>query len=76
MFVFDKFSYPFFVYQLLMSHVFVDINECERDPCSNNPRRVCVNNIGSYTCICDNGYSEINEMCEGRWLIRIVCRTV
>lgn len=40
----------------LIFFVIVDINECDTDdPCRENGE--CVNEIGSYTCHCDNGYN-------------------
>lgn len=33
---------------------FVDRNECLNLPCHNNG--TCINNNGSYTCSCENGW--------------------
>lgn len=32
-----------------------DVNECKRSPCQNNG--TCVNNDGSYTCLCEPGWT-------------------
>ena len=40
--------------------IFVDIDECESSPCKNNGS--CVDGIGSYTCVCSQGYT--GEECE------------
>lgn len=37
--------------------LFQDINECETDSKNICGNGICVNNIGSYTCQCDDGYS-------------------
>ena len=35
-----------------------DINECYRAPCGLR-KRTCVNNAGSYKCVCRAGYQDI-----------------
>lgn len=35
-----------------------DVNECKKNPCKNGGR--CINSQGSYTCICQPGYSGHN----------------
>ena len=32
----------------------LDINECETEPCGKNA--ICVNELGSYRCECENGF--------------------
>jgi len=44
--------------------VLTDINECRRDGiCS--PNAVCVNEPGSYACICDDGFTGDGIVCRG-----------
>ena len=38
--------------------VYVDINECEQQPCQNNG--TCANTVGSYICACPTGYNGTN----------------
>ena len=35
-------------------YIFTDVNECDMDPCANNG--TCINNNGSYSCDCDDGW--------------------
>ena len=37
--------------------LFVDLNECAMDNDCNSTTSVCVNEVGSYKCICKQGYS-------------------
>lgn len=50
---------PFTLYEYLFTnhHVFVlDINECQTpNKCSAN--KICINSIGSYKCVCRDGYA-------------------
>lgn len=34
--------------------IYLDVNECESLPCANNG--TCINNLGSYTCDCTEGW--------------------
>ena len=43
---------------------YADINECLRNPCDRNAR--CVNNVGSFTCSCNRGYSGDGKTCNGK----------
>ena len=43
---------------LLISYLFVGINECTKSPCKNGA--TCVNLQGSYRCNCKSGYSGNN----------------
>lgn len=38
-----------------MSLFILDVNECKRSPCQNNG--TCINNDGSYTCLCEPGWT-------------------
>ena len=50
-----------------------DINECgEAGMHRCDPNATCVNNIGSYDCMCDPGYTGDGFNCTSRILI-IVC---
>uniref|UniRef100_A0A3B3VK73 Latent-transforming growth factor beta-binding protein 1 n=1 Tax=Poecilia latipinna TaxID=48699 RepID=A0A3B3VK73_9TELE len=46
---------------------FVDVNECEMDPCEGKGH--CINSYGSYTCQCHSGYSQVitqnRKFCQG-----------
>ena len=54
------------MYNVLLNIVITDINECgdASHTCGHNE---CVNTIGSFTCICDNGYELDNTLrvCKG-----------
>lgn len=40
----------------------LDVNECESNPCAENAQ--CVNNNGSFSCLCPQGYTgAANEEC-------------
>ena len=43
-----------------------DIDECaiHEHLCGKN--RNCMNTNGSYDCICDDGYQEIDNICQGK----------
>uniref|UniRef100_A0A3B3YIV9 Latent transforming growth factor beta binding protein 2 n=1 Tax=Poecilia mexicana TaxID=48701 RepID=A0A3B3YIV9_9TELE len=47
--------------------VFIDVNECEMDPCEGKGH--CINSYGSYTCQCHSGYSQVitqnRKFCQG-----------
>lgn len=45
-----------------------DTNECDVKPgiCEGKPNSTCKNSIGSYICVCDDGYREKNGTCEGK----------
>ena len=43
---------------------YADINECLGNPCDRNAR--CVNNVGSFTCTCNRGYSGNGKTCSGK----------
>uniref|UniRef100_A0A3Q2FTM8 Latent-transforming growth factor beta-binding protein 1-like n=1 Tax=Cyprinodon variegatus TaxID=28743 RepID=A0A3Q2FTM8_CYPVA len=44
----------------LFCHLFADIDECRRSPCSNGR---CENTPGSFRCVCLNGYRLKNNTC-------------
>lgn len=50
-----------------------DINECRLAPCSNGR---CENTLGSYRCICRNGYMLQNNTCRGELTVMEVLRSV
>lgn len=58
--VFECFTSLFVLYTCIKifisckCHFFVDRNECLDLPCHNNG--TCINNNGSYTCSCENGW--------------------
>lgn len=45
-----------------------DIDECEtsRNICQDKSNSTCKNNVGSYSCVCDTGFVEANDECEGK----------
>lgn len=47
--------------ELLLCHA--DINECIEDPCGSIA--LCANTAGSYSCICDSGYTWTGTTCAG-----------
>ena len=53
---------------LLMFHSvirsFKDIDECTTEPCDKDAG--CTNVVGSYTCICNDGYNGDGFTCEGK----------
>lgn len=36
----------------------LDVDECRSTPCANNG--TCINNKGSYTCVCKRGWTDLN----------------
>ena len=44
----------------------IDIDECnETHTCRENSS--CTNTIGSYDCVCDEGYKKIDNICQGKY---------
>ena len=45
----------------------IDNNECERtiNPCNGN-NELCINTQGSYSCVCVDGYTKQNGICESK----------
>lgn len=41
----------------------IDVNECQRGPCGENAS--CMNTLGSYLCVCKNGFTGNGESCQG-----------
>ena len=57
---------PYLTLILLTS--FVDVNECRRrNSCSK--QAWCINKIGSYQCLCKEGYTGNGKICEGQFTI-------
>ena len=50
---------------LYLLHNLVDIDECatNRDNCSLNS--VCINTAGSFQCVCQPGFQDIDRVCRG-----------
>ena len=38
-----------------------DVDECDKTPCSTNEE--CLNNEGSFSCVCGSGYRRENKVC-------------
>ena len=51
----------------LLSSLTLDIDECNSngDPCHSNA--TCTDTEGSYTCVCDEGFTGDGYNCSGRW---------
>ena len=51
----------------------VDVDECSINTsvCGNNS--TCVNDIGSYSCLCDEGYTFYQNVCVGEFSKLLVC---
>ena len=48
-----------------------DVDECEQQsPCDSNA--TCTNTPGSYTCVCDEGYTGDGITCSGMLLLAIL----
>ena len=43
-----------------------DINECELDLDNCDEQATCTNTEGSYTCLCNAGWTGSGDACEGR----------
>ena len=62
--------------------IIIDIDECSLDGitnCSREMKRVCMNTIGSYRCVCETGYKEniSSNTCDGRCMSNLsfaVCK--
>ena len=46
-----------------------DIDECAVRNGNCPSESTCVNNVGSYVCVCDSGYRREGSRCVGQWLI-------
>ena len=46
-----------------------DIDECAVRNGNCPAESTCVNNVGSYVCVCDSGYRREGSRCVGQWLI-------
>lgn len=49
------------------SSSFVDIDECQDDPCTGEGEQGCVNTIGGYYCTCDVQHLLVNGQCQGKF---------
>ena len=51
--------------------VFADVNECSRE--GHGCEQICINTVGSYYCVCRNGYflHEDRRTCLGRTVFKI-----
>ena len=67
---FDLFSSRSVFYHHFLS-LFVDVNECDSNPCEGKGR--CVNSYGSYSCQCNSGYSQVitqnRKFCQGETIL-------
>ena len=49
------------------------MDECAEDPDVCGEGKLCINNVGSYTCTCPEGYAENSGgVCEGEVIITAV----
>ncbi|XP_033098103.1 uncharacterized protein LOC117102007 [Anneissia japonica] len=46
---------------VLSNDICVDYNECNDNPCGNN--EMCINSVGDYTCVCNDGYVAVSSSC-------------
>ena len=54
---------------LFVQYSFIsDIDECLSSPCTDHA--VCTNTIGSFTCQCVTGFTDVNGQCQGKWTRR------
>ena len=51
--------------------VFADINECSKE--DHGCEHICINTVGSYYCVCRNGYflNEGGRTCLGRTVFKM-----
>ena len=42
----------------------IDVDECEAQPC--HPNATCIDTIGSYECVCNEGFDGNGRNCEGK----------
>ena len=47
-----------------MKFIFLDIDECDPNPCNNGE---CIDLVNDFTCVCDDGYE--GEVCDGSMYI-------
>ena len=54
-----------FLFHLSFAGDSPDINECDvSDPCTGELQR-CLNTIGSFECVCVDGYELLDSQCQG-----------
>lgn len=62
-------SFPVNEFLIINTHseslIFLDIDECEEDTHNCDEDADCVNNPGSFACVCHFGYSFIDGVCNG-----------
>ena len=46
-----------------MTFVTTDIDECNEDEKKCPGKQICVNEVGSYRCLCIKGYHKVEEVC-------------
>ena len=65
------------VYDILSEYLlstYLDIDECSSGTASCMENSVCVNQDGSYACVCDTGYDYVDGKCTGKnsYIISVV----
>lgn len=62
----------------LCMYISADIDECFNSPNICGDRASCVDTIGSFQCVCNDGYSDNGTGCEGKIANRmtLVCQLV
>ena len=69
--LFIKIEVNYCICKLLYLFVFADINECSRE--EHGCEHICINTVGSYYCMCRNGYflHQDGRICLGRTIFYI-----
>ena len=59
------------VHRANLISILADFNECEGEGSGENCQQVCVNNPGSFSCACFDGFASINSThCEGKTYVQ------
>lgn len=59
--------YNYFENTIICWHLFVlDINECSEGVYDCTDLEYCEDTLGSYKCICEEGYKRNGSICEGK----------